>query len=150
MAHYKKPKHVVVVSKKKRPAEVGSFFGHAVSFSFRKYDAGAPWATTDDGKPSVDSVFYVLRGFEGLTWGCVMQTSGGRTRGTNSHYIPINELSKNAVKRMSDIGIEEHELFSMRLQSTVRLFGTIEPKTGCFFVIWYDPAHAVCPSKFDH
>ena len=27
MAHYKKPKHIVDTSKRKRPAEVGSFFG---------------------------------------------------------------------------------------------------------------------------
>ena len=146
MAHYKKPKHIVDTSKRKRPAEVGSFFGLSVSFSFRKYDAGAPWANTAGGRPTVDSIFSNLRGYEGMTWGKVMQASGGRLHGTNSHHIPVNELSKEAMQRLAYISLEEGELFSLRLQGAVRLFGTIEPKNGCMFVIWYDPEHAVCPS----
>ena len=146
MDRFKQPKHIVDASKWKRPTESASYFGRPVSFSFRKYDASAPWANTADSRPTVDSIFSNLRGYEGMTWGNVMQASGGRRHGTNSHHIPVNELSKEAMQRLAYINLEEGELFSLRLQGAVRLFGTIEPKNGCMFVIWYDPRHAVCPS----
>ena len=145
MVHSKKPKQAVSTTKGKLPAESVSYHWRAVSFSFRKYDFDSPWANSSDGKPTVDSVFHNLRGFEGMTWRSVIQASGGRSRGTNSHYIHIENMIKEARQRLEALKYNETELFSMRLQGTVRLFGTIDPKSGCFFVLWYDPAHAICP-----
>ena len=116
-------------------------------FSFRKYDAGAPWATRRDGKPTTDGVFKNLGGIEGQRWGEIECACGGRSHGTNSHNIPITDMSKDAQKRANSIGLNETELFSLRLQGVVRLFGVIEPENGCFHVIWFDPAHQVCPTK---
>jgi hypothetical protein len=47
MAHSKKPKQTKYVAKSKLPKEKnehGGFYRCKVSFSFKKYDAGAPWA----------------------------------------------------------------------------------------------------------
>ena len=148
MARSKKPKHIVDTSKAKHPrkdTKSNSFYRLTVSFSFRKYDAGAPWSISSDSKPSVDSVFQNLCGVEGMTWSNIIQASGGRSHGTNSHYIPIHKLSKAARQRTDKIGLDEHDLFSLRIQGEVRLWGVIEPRTGCFFVIWYDPEHQVYP-----
>jgi len=148
MAHSKKPTHIVKTGKTKIPKEdpkTNSFYGLIPSFSFCKYDSGAPWATSSDGKPSVDSLFHNLRGVEGMTWGGIIQASGGRTHGTNSHYMPIHKLTKEAQSRAERMGLIGQELFSLRTQNTVRIWGVIEPKTGCFFVIWYDPEHKVYP-----
>ena len=145
MARLKQPKHIVDASKWKRPTESAGYFDNPVSFSFRKYNARAPWANTVVGRLTVDSIFSNWRGYEGMTWGKVMQATGGRRHGTNSHLIPVNELSKMPCK-IGICNLEEGELFSLRMQGTVKLFGTIEPKNGCMFVIWYDPEHADCSS----
>ena len=136
----KRPKHAVDVPAMKRPGiekNVHSHLGLYPTFSFRRYDAGAPWAVSTDGKPATDSVFQNLQGVEGLTWGNIIQASGGRSHGTNSHYIPLAGLSKDAKRRADDVGLDESKLFSLRLQGTVRLWGVIE-SNGCFYVIWYD------------
>ena len=93
MAHYKKPKHIVETSKRKRPVEAGSFFGLNVSISFRKYDAGAPWATTNDGKPTTDDVFRALRSIEGLTWGSVIKVNWDGKGGASILQYHPEELS---------------------------------------------------------
>ena len=118
--------------------------GFPPTFSFRKYDGGAPWAIPT-GKLTSDSVFVNLRDLECTTWGDVVKASGGRTQGTNSHFIPIDKLSKTAKQRATDMQLDESELFSLRLQGTVRLWGIIEPENGCFYVVWFDPNHQVYP-----
>jgi len=123
----------------------GSYYGLSPTFSFRKYDAEAPWAVSADGRPTVDRVFKMLSGIELSTWGEIRQASGGRSHGTNSHPISIREMASEAQNRAADIALLEDELFSLRLTSTVRLWGVIEPSKGCFFVIWYDPNHSICP-----
>ena len=148
MAHSKRSRHAIDLKKTKHPREeknAQSYYGFNVSFSFRKYDAGAPWATAADGKPAVDGIFKMLRGVESAAWGDIRQASGGRSLGTNSHPISIKELSKDAQDRADEIALSEDVLFSMRLTGTVRLWGVIEPSDGRFFVIWYDPEHKVCP-----
>ena len=121
------------------------YYDMPVSFSFRMYDANVAWAATNTGRPTTDSVFNMLRGQEGQTWREVEHTYGGRSRGTNSHRIEIAQLSKEVQKRADEIHLYENELFSLRLQGSVRLWGVIEPLDGCFFVIWYDPEHQVYP-----
>jgi len=114
-------------------------------FSFKKYDANAPWSTSSDNKPVVDSIMKNLSGMEGLYWKDIIKSSGGRKHGTNSHPIKIADLTVEARKRAEKIKLYESELFSLRLQGDVRLWGLIEPKDGRFFVIWYDPNHKVYP-----
>lgn len=142
----KKPKQIKVVEKSKLPQEENrhdSFYSLQVSFSFRKYDANAPWSTSSNLKPTVDSVFSNLRGVEGATWGSLISSGSGKNKGNKSHYVPVNKLSSNAINRINDIRLEEDSLFSLRIQSDVRLWGIIEPKNGCFYIIWFDPEHQV-------
>jgi hypothetical protein len=138
MARSKKAKHIANVMNSKQPkADIkSSFYGLNVSFSFRKYDADASWSASSDRKPSVDNIFKNLRGCEELI---------GKKHGTNSHYIPISTLSKEAIRRAKGINLDEDELFSLRLQNMVRMWGIIEQTTGCFYIIWFDPEHKVYP-----
>jgi len=149
MAHYsKKAKHAFTLAETKRAGrEKGPdrYFALPPTFSFRRYDAGAPWAIPKNGKPTVDSLFKNIRGVEEATWGDIIQAGGGRSHGTNSHYIPIEALSKDAKQRAWQIDMCENELFSLRVQGSVRLWGIVEPENGCFYVIWFDPNHQVYP-----
>ena len=62
-----------------------------------------------------------MRGLEGMIWKDVFQTFGGRKHGTNSHEIPVCDLSKDALRRAEAIQLNESVLFSLRSQSDVRL-----------------------------
>jgi hypothetical protein len=148
MARSKVTKHQAFSSSAKATSisgNVNGYYDMPVSFSFRRYDNGTEWSASIDNKPIIDDVFYMLRGKEGQTWKEVEQTYGGRTHGTNNHRISINDLSKEAQKRAIEIMLNENELYSLRLQGTVRLWGVIEQLNGCFYIIWYDPNHQVYP-----
>jgi hypothetical protein len=152
MAPSKKAKHAVDLGAAKKSGienDPQSYYGSNPIFSFVKYDANAPWAVSSNEKPVTDSVFNNLRGKESMTWNGIMQESGGRGHGTNNHYVSIENLSKDARRRIADIGLNEDELFSIRLQGDVRLWGVIEPEdgNGKFYVIWFDPEHKVYPIR---
>ena len=76
-----------------------------------------------------------------------MGTTGGRSHGNNNHYISVEKLTYEAKHRVDELKLNESELFSMRLQGLVRLWGMIDPKDGCFFILWYDPNHKVYSLK---
>ncbi|MEO5950565.1 MAG: hypothetical protein ABIQ04_03910 [Candidatus Saccharimonadales bacterium] len=93
---------------------------------------------------SIDHVLLdALKARESTTWGALATASGGRTRGTNSHHIPMHELIKSAQDRATQLGIVEDELFSLRLDGTHRVFGVLEDSV--FNVIWFDRKHEICP-----
>ena len=147
MAHSKKPKRRQEISGGKKPIRPycpGGFYSRFPVFSFCRYDAKTPWAESVSGKSTVDGIFENLRGIEGLRWSEICQALGGRTKGTNSHYIEVFKMSEAARRRAEEIRLDENELFSLRLQGTVRLWGIVEPD-GRFFVIWFDPDHLVYP-----
>ena len=66
----------------------------------------------------------------------------------HNHWISINDFSKEAQKRAAELPQLGDELFSLRLTSTLRLFGFIE--NGVYYIIWVDKDHEVCPSKQRH
>jgi len=121
------------------------YWGLSPEFSFRRYDSDATWSVPADGKPTTDTIFSLLRDISSMKWIDIMQASGGRSHGTNSHFISIDKLIKHARQRASEIELGENELFSLRLQGTARLWGLIEPENGCFYVVWYDPEHQLYP-----
>ncbi|HEM3526233.1 TPA: hypothetical protein U1B46_000849 [Streptococcus suis] len=91
-------------------------------------------------------LFRKLKDFEGMTWQAIDSSSGGRTHGTNSHFIKIEDLIKEARDRAAELNLTIYEsLYSLRLQSKIRLFGVL--KEGVFHIVWYDCEHAICPSK---
>lgn len=86
-----------------------------------------------------------LRPREVSKWGELLSQAGGRGKngGTNSHHIPIKELTKEAQARAAKIGIEADELMSVRLTSKRRVFGILEG--GVLNIIWLDRDHEICP-----
>ena len=124
----------------------GGYYHLSPQFIFRRYDKKAPWSNSFNNKPVVDSVMDHLKSKEGLLWKEIMAQSGGRSSGTNSHHIKIAKFSSEAQRRAKYINLNESELFSMRFEGDVRLWGIIEPDGRCY-VIWYDPNHKVCPSE---
>ncbi len=81
-----------------------------------------------------------LRDFESMTWAEIMRAAGGRTRGNNSHFVEVRSLTGQAKVRLVEIGQDDvSELFSLRLSSTVRIYGIRDRRA--LRLLWYDPHH---------
>ena len=98
-----------------------------------------------------DEVLPKLQHFESMTWAEIMRAAGGRARGTNSHFVEVENLSRQAKTRLAEIGQDDVlELFSLRLDSTTRIYGVRDRRA--LKLLWYDPHHgtpsrAVCPVR---
>lgn len=91
-------------------------------------------------------IFKTLKAFEGMTWQEIDSASGGKKKGTNNHFIPFEDMIKEAQNRAGDMNLLQHEsLYSLRITSTIRLFGVLN--NGIYHIVWYDSDHAICPSK---
>lgn len=88
-----------------------------------------------------------LKARETTTWADLLTQNGGRGRsgGTNSHMIPLHELTKEAQDRLTQLNIAEDGLLSLRITSTKRIFGILED--GVLSVIWFDRNHEICPTS---
>ena len=75
-----------------------------------------------------------------MTWEEITRAAGGRARGNNSHFVRTERLTKQAKKRLSEIGQEDvSELFSLRLTATTRVYGIRDRRA--LKLLWYDPHH---------
>ena len=89
-----------------------------------------------------DEILPKLQEFESMTWAEIMQASGGRTRGNNSHPVRVENLTRQAKARLAEIGQEDvSELFSLRLAATTRIYGVRDGRA--LKLLWYDPYHGM-------
>jgi hypothetical protein len=86
-----------------------------------------------------------LQNFETMTWADINSSNGGRTHGSNNHWIDITKLIPEAQHRLKELHLYEdsQHIYSLRLSGKERLFGMIEE--GVFYIIWYDQNHEICP-----
>lgn len=95
-----------------------------------------------------------LSGLETMTWAEIRGAVGGKTRGTNHHSIPVENLCKAARDRLTVLRIDSWDtVFSLRVSNTTRIYGLKDGRA--LKVLWYDPHHgdprrAVCPSNMRH
>ena len=112
------------------------------AFSFMDRDHPR-WSFSDDDK-LYSKILCKLASYEGMTWQAISSTKGSKKdgHGSESHFISIDGIIREAQKRLeelhqSDVG----ELFSLRLNSTERLWGILTD--GTFRVLWYDRNHEI-------
>lgn len=139
----KTPKKTERVPNEKMPMRRESVLTEFPVWSFKRMDK--EWMAPHDYFSSnyASGFIKTLHDLEHMSWGEIIQTYGGKKRGTNSHFIPVCDLCTGAQKRLRELQIEEDSIFSLRLQGKHRLFGLID--NGIFNIIWYDHNHAVCP-----
>lgn len=95
---------------------------------------------------STQELLSELKSYEGLTWQDIMSASGGKRKGngSNSHYIAISEICREAQQRLIAIKLDaEDTLFSLRIGSKKRLWGLL--RSRAFEMIWYDKNHEIYP-----
>lgn len=130
----------------KRVEDPQSFMGKYPVWSFKFLDNGyTKWGFAHTDKLLID-VICKLKDNEGMTWGQIFSAAGGRSHGTNSHYVNISELTPEAQKRWRDLNLEEYDqAFSLRLSNLHRLYGVLQD--GIFRIVWYDQNHEVYAVK---
>ena len=82
---------------------------------------------------------------EGCTWNEILIV-----RKKQNHEIPVNHLA-NVVQRILEKwqpGLSR--VVSLRFGGRERLYGKIEPSTGAFVIMFWDPEHLICPSEKKH
>ena len=122
-----------------------------IQWRLSSFDYGGPWGVAALQECNWQKhISEHLKSYETMTWHQVLGASGGKKKGTNNHPLPISDLSKKAQSRLAEIGREDiDEIFSIRLEAKVRLYGIRQG--AVFYFLWVDPWHdnerkAVCPS----
>ena len=98
-----------------------------------------------------EEIWPKLRDFESMTWNEILQASGGRASGNNSHPVEVEGLTKKARNRLAEIKQDDvPQLFSLRLSGRSRVYGIRDRRV--LKLLWYDPDHgdnsrAVYPVK---
>ncbi len=82
-----------------------------------------------------------IQNFEKMSWNEIL--------GRNNHEVRIDQIGKQAQKRLRDLSLDDFErLVSLRLTGRQRVWGI---KTNNIFkILWWDPDHKVCPSNLKH
>lgn len=124
-----------------------SFDREKIAWQLAHFDVDGRWGMARIGQERwFRSVFPKLCNLETMTWAEIQRASGGRSHGNNSHFVPVEDLSKEARDRLNELfgQIDFDELFSLRLQGAHRLYGIRDGRI--LKVIWFDAEHEVCPS----
>lgn len=92
----------------------------------------------------INDIIKQLANFETMTWQDIFSASGGKKKGngSNSHTIPISNLSKEAKTRLVELNLDTYdELVSLRVGNKKRIFGIrSENKLN---ILWYTTEHDI-------
>lgn len=97
-------------------------------------------------KNSSEKVLEELKSYEQMNWYEIISKYSGRKNGTDNHFVPIINLSKEAInelKKLKYLSENLSTLFSLRLNNLTRLYGIIDEITGTFRIVWFDNEHKI-------
>jgi hypothetical protein len=137
-------------------ANPDSYLKQTPVWRFSDFDWDGPWGHTTCVARGQDGlrkhIEEHLANFESMTWEEILRATGGRGegKGNNSHSVMRGDLSAAAQKRLDEKNIYSDELFSLRLESCVRIYGLRQG--NCLKLVFFDihhcePANAVYPTK---
>jgi hypothetical protein len=82
-----------------------------------------------------------LKSFQSMTW--------KQIKDAGSHNVELSMASAEACKRIAEIKLDDlDELFSLRVTGRRRVIGVLNGARFSF--LWWDPDHAVFPSRLKH
>jgi hypothetical protein len=110
-------------------------------FRAEQMDMDGPWGWRKFDSPQLQEMLQKIFESQKLTWQDL------RTNG--SHLVNRQDLCSEAQKRLLEIQKEDlDDLFSLRLSGRKRIWGIKEGNV--LWLLWWDPAHEVCPSPKKH
>ncbi len=108
-------------------------------FRLSLMDDGGRWSFAALGPRGVELIAKIAKSFESMTLGELLQRPGNKP-------IPWDRMCPDARKRARERELEVFDgLWEFRLGGTERLWGILQGY--CFYVVWWDPDHEVCPSR---
>src|SRR5690606_25479688 len=117
----------------KRRAPVWRFCKHA--------RPPCPFAWTSMTADHLPRVFDALAGYEGMTWGDILQQSKHR----HCHPMPVDELHKEVAEHLAQQGHDIDPLFQMGTGNRGRIYGARVDHV--FEIIFWDPEHKIYVTK---
>lgn len=99
-----------------------------------------------DNFPNV--VFPHLKNFETMTWNEILQAKHGKDGKSNSHFVPVSKLLKEARDRFDRMQISDvDEIFSLRLKGETRIYGL--RYGNVLDILWVDNHNEIYPDPKD-
>lgn len=93
-----------------------------------------------------EKIYPKLVEFEKMTWESIEKAVHGKRGKTNSHFVKVENLIKEARDRLNDLGLSDiDEIFSLRLEGEIRIYGP--RKLNYMEIIWVDPEHEIYKLK---
>jgi hypothetical protein len=105
-------------------------------------DDNSPWGWNKITCPDfLRNIWEKMRNFETMTWVDIL--------GRNHHEIPVNNIIKQAQKRLEVLGHDDEEtLVSFHITGQQRIWAIRSGEEA--FLLWWDPNHEICPSYLRH
>ncbi len=93
-----------------------------------------------------EKIYPKLVEFEKMTWESIEKAGHGKKGKTNSHFVKVEKLIKEARDRLEKMGLGDiDEIFSLRLEGEIRIYGP--RKLNYMEIIWVDPNHEIYKLK---
>lgn len=134
-------KKVVAASKVPNSRETRSqfnanqFYDDYPSWAFKSSDTKYwPLAVVGSGDSIWSKVLPRLKSFETQSWREIFLIDK-----EHNHSIAVNSLNPIARKRLGELKIEAESIYSLRIDSTTRLYGYMNGSV--FSILWYDSNH---------
>ena len=136
----KKPRHKGRVEPEKRPKWLPLAPDGRIRISFALFDASAKWSQQQDDESHFPNVARKLRQYESMRWMEIV---------SRDHRVQLGKLVHGAQKRLIELKLDDiDELWRFQLSGLRRLWGI--RFRDCFYALWWDPEHVVCPSTLKH
>ncbi|MBQ9491421.1 MAG: hypothetical protein IJU86_01405 [Firmicutes bacterium] len=118
-----------------------NFLNNKPSWRFTYSDLTSEYSILD----CKNSLFTKLKNFESMTFKEIF------IDGYHFHHkiSNLDKMLKFVKERLKQLGLNENlEIYSLRLDSTTRIYGFIE--SNIFYILWYDPKHELYPVAKKH
>ena len=138
----KRKKQPIFTKKPRKDPSLPATFSVAPVWQMGVIDLDGPWGWRDiNHSEFFSTILPKIQNFESMSWYEIL--------GRNNHEVKVEQISKNAQKRLTDLKLDDFEtLVSLRLAGPQRVWGI--KIQNVFKILWWDPNHEVYPSKLKH
>lgn len=144
---FKKPKVRESPSTDKQPRideAPSDFYKMTPAWRINRLETVSRWGWYEVPSAIILEVHQKLSDFESMTWGEILVAAKKQ-----NHSIPVEEICKDARRRLDEIGYGDLEsLISLRLEGRRRVWGVMN--NGALTLLWLDENHEICPSILKH
>lgn len=115
----------------------------SIVWKFGRMDHEGEWGWDKVTKEElIEEILPKIKSFETMSFA---QLAPQRS---NHHSMPVKNLSQPAKNRITEIALNQDDLFSFKISGQKRLWGTTVENE--FHVLWWDPEHTVYPVDKSH